>query len=457
MDAYERLSPFFFRSQHPGRICVITDPELKSEIFHLTFNVIELGSWDAEEWRVFVEKLFSGHPDGAGFIADLQRHITGKHNILKGVCHGTDENSKGSMIDRPTRMNGGSNIASDNTITHFSHSEDVDQDYLGVFRFFEVIRATMNRWLSWQGVVKAEMKDIYEALEYCDKLDIAHNAAVNAALFLRNKEGRTLSDCLDPFGEAEETPTTSLEAPLLFRDRSLSSPLGDKGRIIRASGGDKSLSVAGEDNRLSAPGGDNSLSGVGGDQSLSAAGPNYQSPTPGTDSGLFAAGGYNSLTAKSGDISLSVAGEDASLSAAGGDNSLSASSGDLDKWSMVVGVNGHRNCLSAPDRGSCSGSSAAGREDSGTFQRKSNLKGESNAEARTVSKHVTYGHQPHYGPQQRHGNQQHHAHPQQHFLHLSHEMHMQQSYFSRSPSRRPSTASICYDSIQWEDSNMESM
>ena len=74
-----------------------------------------------------------------------------------------------------------------------------------------MVRHVLNQWLTWNGIEKANMTEIFAAFESCDKLDIAHNAAVNVVLALRQRQGRSTSESGSPFSEAEETPTASLE------------------------------------------------------------------------------------------------------------------------------------------------------------------------------------------------------------------------------------------------------
>ena len=54
-------------------------------------------------------------------------------------------------------------------------------------------RSVLDEWLSWQTVEKANMRDIYEALEAADKVDVAHNAAISVTLELRQAAGRITS------------------------------------------------------------------------------------------------------------------------------------------------------------------------------------------------------------------------------------------------------------------------
>ena len=141
-----------------GRICGITDPEVKREIFDLTFEIIQLGDWTDQDWRQFVQKLFSDKIGGDKYVVDLQNDLKRKDS-----------------------------------------------------KFSDIVRIMLQCWLAVNGIDKADIRKLYEALECCDKLDIAHNAAINVVLVLRHKQGRTESDCTDPFSEYEETPTTSLE------------------------------------------------------------------------------------------------------------------------------------------------------------------------------------------------------------------------------------------------------
>jgi len=173
-----------------GRICGITDPRLKQEIFELTFEVIQLGAWSDGEWQLFVDRLFRRHPETAESMASWRRDL-----VARGLT------------------------------------------------FSEIVRAIMNRWLTWRGIESADMREIYAAFECSGKLEIAHNAAVNVVLALRQRQGRATSDCVDPFSEAEETPTTSFEESMHSGS--------DQPRIGAAMGGaedaDRSGSTSGYD------------------------------------------------------------------------------------------------------------------------------------------------------------------------------------------------------------------
>jgi len=163
-----------------GRICGITDPEVKREIFDLTFDIIQLGDWNDHGWKLFVSRLFAGYADGDKYSSDLQNDLRSK-----GV------------------------------------------------KFPDVVRAVLQSWLTVNGIEKADMMDIYEALECSEKLEIAHNAAINVVLQLRHKQGRTTADCTDPFSDVEETPPTSFEHSMPSYPESLHSRSGQKIKCLR--------------------------------------------------------------------------------------------------------------------------------------------------------------------------------------------------------------------------------
>merc|ERR1719193_66866 len=127
-----------------GRVCSISDPTVKLQTFELTFDNIQLGCWTRDEWDKFAHKLLDLHPKA--------------NQILE---------NKNGYINK---------------------------------------RSVLDEWLSWQTVEKANMRDIYEALEAADKVDVAHNAAISVTLELRQAAGRITSECVDVLSECSEQP-----------------------------------------------------------------------------------------------------------------------------------------------------------------------------------------------------------------------------------------------------------
>lgn len=127
-----------------GRVCSISDPAVKMQTFELTFDNILLGSWTQDEWQKFTHKLLALHPKVNSFLE-----------------------SKTGFINK---------------------------------------RSVLDDWLSWQTVEKADMRDIYEALEAVDKVDVAHNAAISVTLELRQAAGRITSECVDVLSECSDQP-----------------------------------------------------------------------------------------------------------------------------------------------------------------------------------------------------------------------------------------------------------
>merc|ERR550519_3157996 len=123
-----------------GRVCSISDPEVKRTTFELTFDNIQLGSWTEDEWLNFTQKLFAFHP----------------------------------KVNQIFEMQSGNK------------------------------RTVLDEWLRWQTIEKADMRDIYEALEAADKVDVAHNAAISVTLELRQAAGRITSECVDVLSECSE-------------------------------------------------------------------------------------------------------------------------------------------------------------------------------------------------------------------------------------------------------------
>ena len=62
-------------------------------------------------------------------------------------------------------------------------------------------RSVLDEWLRWQTVEKANMRDIYEALEGAGKVDVANNAAISVTLELRQAAGRITSGQLVRFSD----------------------------------------------------------------------------------------------------------------------------------------------------------------------------------------------------------------------------------------------------------------
>jgi len=127
-----------------GRVCSISDPTVKLQTFELTFDNIQLGDWTRDEWEKFTRKLFHLHPK--------------VNTILE---------NKNGFIQK---------------------------------------RSVLDEWLNWQTVEKADMIDIYKALEAVDKVDVAHNAAISVTLELRHAAGRITSECVDVMSECSEQP-----------------------------------------------------------------------------------------------------------------------------------------------------------------------------------------------------------------------------------------------------------
>merc|ERR1719193_638696 len=127
-----------------GRVCSISDPTVKLQTFELTFDNIQLGCWTRDEWDKFAHKLLDLHPKA--------------NQILE---------NKNGYINK---------------------------------------RSVLDEWLSWQTVEKANMRDIYEALEAADKVDVAHNAAISVTLELRQAAGRITSECVDVLSECSDQP-----------------------------------------------------------------------------------------------------------------------------------------------------------------------------------------------------------------------------------------------------------
>ena len=124
----------------------------------MIFETIQLGDWTDHDWNLFVKRLFSENIGGEEYVVDLQNDLRSKYS-----------------------------------------------------KFSDIVNLMLQCWLGVNGIDKSDFKMLYEALECCDKSDVAHNAAINVVLVLRRKQGRTESDCFEPFSEYEETPLNSLE------------------------------------------------------------------------------------------------------------------------------------------------------------------------------------------------------------------------------------------------------
>jgi len=126
-----------------NRVCNITDQDLRAQTFDMTFDNILLGEWTRVEWGIFSNRLFKDYPGGVDALFQPQNAYNAKQTV-------------------------------------------------------------MEKWLEWRTLEKADMRDIYEALEAADKGVVAKNAAVNVTLGLRQSLGRITSECVDVLSECSE-------------------------------------------------------------------------------------------------------------------------------------------------------------------------------------------------------------------------------------------------------------